>query len=623
MNRLIVLGLSFLIIVSMLLASCSTSNPIQTTTKSTTTTVIQTATQTTNATTTTTAKTTSSVTTTSASQSGNWWDSFGKPQYGGELVIRVKTNFVNFDPINAGGLSTITYGYMEKLHADDWKLNPTIFSYKIAFRPSDYVKGWLASSWEMTDLSTYVVHLRQGIQWQNIPPANGRELVADDVAFSYDRLYGLGHGYTKPAPAQTGAPWNSLVSATATDKYTVVFKWNVTSPELILETIQTAANTQNIVNPETVRQWGDLNDWHHAIGSGAFILSDFVSGSSAILTKNPNYWGYDERYPQNKLPYLDSVKVLIIPDNSTALAAIRTGKIDYVDQITTQDVQSLQKSNPELAMTSVPAGNAVTIDPRDDKVPFSDIRVRKAMQMALDLPTIAKTYYAGTADPYPCSVTSMYMSGWGLPYLQWPQDLKDEYAYNPTAAKKLLADAGYPSGFKTVDVVDVAADLDLIQIIKSYFGAVGIDMQVQPMDSASYTSWINASKNDQLTQKSSGILGNTTEPTRQVQRYNTTYSSNMCHVSDPVYDAFYPAVLAASNVDMVKKILSDANLFVARQHYSISLLQTSVLSLNQPWLKGFTGQSLALTSSGSGPNYLSFYAARFWVDSSLKKSMGR
>jgi hypothetical protein len=97
----------------------------------------------------------------------------------------------------------------------------------------------------------------------------------------------------------------------------------------------------------------------------------------------------------------------------------------------------------------------------------------------------------------------------------------------------------------------------------------------------------------------------------------------MCHVSDPVYDAFYPAVLAASNVDMVKKILSDANLFVARQHYSISLLQTSVLSLNQPWLKGFTGQSLALTSSGSGPNYLSFYAARFWVDSSLKKSMGR
>ena len=76
--------------------------------------------------------------------------------------------------------------------------------------------------------------------------------------------------------------------------------------------------TQCLENPEAVKKWGNLNDWHHAIGTGPFILKDFVSGSSATLIKNPNYWGYDERYPQNKLPYVDTVKFLIIPDEATA-----------------------------------------------------------------------------------------------------------------------------------------------------------------------------------------------------------------------------------------------------------------------------------------------------------------
>ena len=61
------------------------------------------------------------------------------------------------------------------------------------------------------------------------------------------------------------------------------------------------------------------------------------------------------------------------------------------------------------------------------------------------------------------------MKGWGFPYEEWPQELKDEYAYNPTAAKQLLADAGYPNGFKTNIVVDIGGDMELFQIIKSYF----------------------------------------------------------------------------------------------------------------------------------------------------------
>ena len=138
----------------------------------------------------------------------------------------------------------------------------------------------------------------------------------------------------------------------------------------------------------------------------------------------------------------------MIPDQETALAEMRAGRIDVADQISPLLALEMRKTNPEILQIALPQ-TAVTIDPRNDVAPFNDIRVRKAMQIALDLPGIAENYYKGTVEPYPSTLTSRYMKGWGFPYEEWPQDLKDEYSYNPTAAKKLLADAGYPNGFKT------------------------------------------------------------------------------------------------------------------------------------------------------------------------------
>jgi len=158
-----------------------------------------------------------------------------------------------------------------------------------------------------------------------------------------------------------------------------------------------------------------MNDWHHAIGCGPFQISDYVQDSSLTATKIPFYWGYDERHPKNQLPYVNSVKILVIPNSATSLAAIRTGKIDAMDNLALTDISALKQTNPEIKQITIPGGPA-TIDPRIDIAPFSDIRVRQAMQMAINLPLIAQTFYNGTASPYPATMTSSAITGWSYPY---------------------------------------------------------------------------------------------------------------------------------------------------------------------------------------------------------------
>ena len=93
-------------------------------------------------------------------------------------------------------------------------------------------------------------------------------------------------------------------------------------------------------------------------------------------------------------------------------------------------------------------------------------------------------------------------------------------------------------------------------------------------------------------------------------------------VDDSGFDAFLPKALATTDVNEMKKVIRDVNEYVARQHFSISLLQSQAYSLCQPWVKGFSGQFGSAWAHGGGPARSSFYLSRFWIDQKLKKSMG-
>ena len=150
---------------------------------------------------------------------------------------------------------------------------------------------------------------------------------------------------SSPYHANVVTAYRDLISVTATDRYTVVFKWKTPYLEPMRETLQAPTNAACLEAREAVEKWGDVADWHHAIGTGPFILKDFVDNVSATLIRNPNYWGHDERHPQNQLPYIDRLKFKIILDDDDALQAMARGEVDVMDGLTYHQYLQLKKLN--------------------------------------------------------------------------------------------------------------------------------------------------------------------------------------------------------------------------------------------------------------------------------------
>jgi len=561
-------------------------------------------------------KTTSLVpTTTPTSTVTHWWDKFGEPKYGGKLSVATgNLPGMSFDLYNFAG-AEIDLWY-ESLFEPSWTVDRETWSMRGMFYPDQYWQGNLAEKWEITDPTTITAHLRQGIHWQNKPPVNGREFVAADVEYHYNRMLGTGSGYTEGNPMYLGMAGN-LAKVTAVDKYTVAFKFKQPSAQNF-QTIADRFALNEMDAPEWVEMGkgasgssSPLNDWTKVVGTGAWMLTNLISGSSLTFEKNPNYWATDERHPGNKLPYFDSVTILIIPDSSTRLAALRTGQIDVMNSnaggLEWQDKQQLAKSNPEIQTVPVPAG-ASGVGLRVDKKPFNDIRVRIALDMAINRADIAKGFYGGTSSPNPVGLVTADYKGYAYDYADWPQSLKDQYAYNPAGAKKLLAEAGYPNGFKTnVVSTNDTNTLKLMEIFKDFFKDIGVDMEIIPMDSAAYQSFTRGGKHDQM---SSQGLAFTWPPTRLIDTYYSKtlgdcvfYGLN--NAPDEVYDTLHDQLLATSDPTEAMKIFQQMDKRVIEQHYTIAAPEKYTYAAWQPWLKGYSGEVLMW---GQGVAY-----ARMWI----------
>ena len=539
------------------------------------------------------------------------------------MTINNTVNPGLWDPNGGSIQSSLEFLYMDSLFGSDWTANPSVQNYQLTYYDETYVTGDLASSWEFTSPGVLTIHVRHGVYWQNLPPVNGRQLNSADVLFHMNRMAGLGSGYTAPNSYFVSDAWVAAIkTVTAPDAWTVVMTFSTLNHEFILENMEALGCDCTIENPEAVQAYTttpntQLTNWHNAVGTGPFILTDFVDNSSATFVRNPNYWASDERHPQNRLPYVSTLKILMIPNLATAEAAMRAGKIDLMDTIPASDAANMKKTNPTMNELAVPLGNGLCIDPRDDLAPFNNLNVRIALQEAINLPQIASQYFGGGCDPSPLPLTSSFMPGWGYPYSTWPSTLQAQYAYNPTNAKALLAAANFPNGFTTDITVDSAAPYqDLIQILQSEFAAINVTMSITLMPHPQFSAFVVTGHHETgLCYRTSGSLGLGYYPIRQLMKFLTGGSSNDMMVSDPKIDTWYATAMNATSVDQIKQIVRDENLYVAQQNYLLSLVQPYAFFLSQPWIKGFNGQ-YGSTCGTVGPLLGFEYESRFWIDPS-------
>ena len=278
---------------------------------------------------------------------------------------------------------------------------------------------------------------------------NGRELTAQDVEFNFHRLLGTGSGFTEPSETLTyGYMWPGVkvASVTATDESTVEFK--LQEPALTILHAMLHENGSFIYPPEVIQEHGDANDWRNLVGTGPMMLTEWVEGSSWTWEKNPDYWGYDEKYPENRLPYVDRVRALKMVESATYLAALRTGKVDYLGfgfatRLNLEEADAIKRSNPEIALWpfGVFSNQALLTNP--NKPPFDDIRVRHALEMALDHETVNDTYFKGLGVWKPEGFLGPTLKGYVTPFEEWPQEVKQFYTYDPAAVELTQASSPY------------------------------------------------------------------------------------------------------------------------------------------------------------------------------------
>jgi len=406
------------------------------------------------------------------------------PTYGGTITVAFGGDIAAWDPTRFNDSSTAAMWTQEKLVKGDWAKGPAGTGDVEWIMPGlwdmRYDAPMLAESWEWPDNQTIVLHIRKGVHFQNKAPAFGREVTAEDVAYSISRKLLDPNSWNYPTKEE-----DRLLSVEATDKWTVVAK----PPEHMHGSLIQSILAETWIFPKEIGE-GEITRWEDVIGTGPWVLADHVPDSSVTFEKNPNYWLEDPVNPGNRLPYADYLRHLVIADPSTRMSAIRTGKLDNYRGFTWDEGEGLIRTNPELNYSKYLRHTAPCIWMRMDieDLPYSDLRVRRALSMAIDREAIIEGYYRGNADKFchpvmPCGDLSDIF----VPLEEQSAETQECYEYHPDKAEQLLAEAGYPNGFKA-SIVCQEANVDVLSIVAQQWSEIGVELALDVRESGAWTA---------------------------------------------------------------------------------------------------------------------------------------
>jgi len=394
-----------------------------------------------------------------------------QPKQGGTLTLSYLTEPSSLDPAIAWNVI-------------DWQIEHDIYQGFLRYAPKSGEAGTqlipalatevpsAANGGISADGKTYTFHLRKGVKFQ--PPVS-REVTAADFKYSFERMMG-----SPRAPATSfymgvvGADQFVAHKATEISGFKVVDDYTVQitlkSPDLSFLNAITM-DFCDAVPKEWVDKWGKQFN-RHPLGTGPFVFQKWTPGREIVLTRNPDYW------EQGK-PYLDGIDYQLSFNPSTALLKLERGEVDVLgDGLPTADLVRVQ-NDPKLKQQifSQPLVAISYMFMNVQMKPFDNVKVRQALSWAIDRDKLVKLQ-GGQA----MSLWQFYPKG-----MPGYQDGKVYYGYDPAKAKQLLADAGYPNGFKTMLYTDnVDPDPKLWTSVQADLAAVGVQAELKTMSNNSY-----------------------------------------------------------------------------------------------------------------------------------------
>jgi peptide/nickel transport system substrate-binding protein len=494
-----------------------------------------------------------------------WGAEAGPPKRGGTLRVRGydPPHFDHHLTINFKTNTTLSFVYSKLVRH---RVGPEI-------RPGTFiVEPDLAERWEALDDTTYVFHLRQGVTWHHKPPLNGRELVAEDVKFTYDRFL-----------TEKGNADRSMLEAVdrieVLDRYRV--KFLLKAPFAWLIDVLATPRSMWVIAPEVVQQFGALKRPEAALGTGPFTLERDEPNVKTVFKRNPAYFRQGQ-------PSVDGVEWLVLEDDSTGLAMYRTGQLDcgpwHLWTVRQPDLAALKQSLPHFGYQDFLAGGVLALYMRTDQPPFTDVRVRRALSHALDRHALIEGVGFG-GEPSPAVPRGLVE--WSLPTDQLGAGAK-YYQYDPQEARRLLADAGFAGGLKTQlhATGGYGRDLlDALQLIQQQLKNVGIEAELKLQEYGAYMATTYAGKFEGLAY---GPFGGSMEPDSTLYgMYAPDQPRNSGHVNDPTLTAMLQEQRQIKDVEARKKLLFDIQRYVAEQQYYVYTITWMWTGSWQPYVKHY------------------------------------
>lgn len=479
------------------------------------------------------------------------------------------------------------------------------YSFTISgWQPTDAIRGELAETWNWTTPLTLEIKLRKGVKFPAKPGVMPeRELVADDVVYSFNRM--------NTSAKRTQGYYDHVDKVEAKDKHTVVFTFN----KFIADWDYRFGNGFfSGIMPKEVADAGAGN-WKNVNGTGPFMLTNVAQGNSLTFTKNPVYWDKDViGGKEYKLPFVDRVVHRVIKDETTQHAALRTGKLDILSSISAEAARELKKSSPDLKWNRwlTPTANRVAL--RVDTKPFTDVRVRRALNMAVNKQEIIDKYYGGEAEMFTFPMHPEYV-GYHRPLKEQPASVQELFKYDPAKAKKLLAEAGYANGFSfKMQVCTCTPDqMELMPLVAAYLEGVGVKMEIVPMEYGAHLSAMTSHTN------AAGYLtfGPDTNPTTSLRvNFGKGQVYNAPMMDDPKLDARVAEANGERDEKKRQQILRELTTYVLDQAPAIWMPAPYRYTAWWPWVKNYGGEMFV-----GGGRFAPIHA-RIWIDQDLKKKMG-